>query len=49
MTPSEASEGINEKAVLSKLQNNREVREPLFQFGQLVRTADIKKNFLGKR
>ena len=44
MTPIQASKK-NEKEVYSNLKDNREVRKPKFNLGQLVRTADIKRVF----
>ena len=41
MTPIQASKKSNEKEVYSNLKDNREVRKPKFNLGQLVRTADI--------
>ena len=45
MTPPQASKKSNEKLVYSNLKDNREVRKPKFNLGQLVRTADIKRVF----
>ena len=42
MKPIDASKKSNETEVYSNLQDNREVRKPNFNLGQLVRTADIK-------
>ena len=44
-TPFQASEKSNEKLVYSNLKDNREVRKPKFNLGQLIRTPDIKKVF----
>ena len=44
-TPIQASKKSNEKIVYSNLKDNREVRKPKFQLGQLPRTADIKRVF----
>ena len=45
MTPIQASKKSNEKIVYNNLKDNREVRKPKFNLGQLVRTADIKRVF----
>ena len=45
MTPVQASKKSNEKDFDSNLKDNREVRKPKFNLGQLVRTADIKRSF----
>ena len=45
MTPIPASKKSNAKEVYSNLKDNREVRKPKFNIGQLVRTADIKRVF----
>ena len=45
MAPIQASEKSNEKEVYSNLKDNREVRKPKFNQGQLVRTADEKRVF----
>ena len=45
MTPLEASSEKNEKLGYSNLRDNREVRNPKFNLGQLVRTSDIRKVF----
>ena len=45
MTPNQASKNINEKLVFSNLRDDRVKRQPNFNLGQLVRTADIKKVF----
>ena len=45
MTPIQASEKSNENEVYSTLKDNREFRNPKFNLGQIVRTADIKKVF----
>ena len=47
MTPIQASEKAKEKEVYSNLKENRELRKPKFNLGQLVGTGDIKK-FFGK-
>ena len=46
MIPIGASKKWNEKEVFSNLQDKREERKPKKKIGQLVRTADIKKEFL---
>ena len=45
MTPLEASSEKNEKLGYSNLRDNREVRNPKFNLGQLVRTSAIRKIF----
>ena len=45
MTSIQASKKANEKEVSSNLKDNREVRKPKFNLGQLVRTGDIEKVF----
>ena len=45
LTPIQASKQLKEKEVYSNLIDNREVRKPKFNLGQLVRTFDIKKTF----
>ena len=45
MAPIQASKKINEKVVYNNLQDKRQKQSPIFQLGQLVRTADIKKVF----
>ena len=45
MTPSQASKKSNENDVYSNLKDNREIRNPKIQLGQLVRTAENKKVF----
>ena len=45
MTPIQAFKKSNEKEVYSNLKDNREVRKPNFNLGQLVRTADYRKVF----
>ena len=45
MTQFQASTNSNEKVVHNNLKDNREVRKPNFNLGDLVRTADIKKVF----
>ena len=45
MTPVQASKESNDKAVIDKLKDNREIQKPKFNLGQLVRTADIKRVF----
>ena len=45
MTPVQASRKSNEKLVYSNLRDDREKQHPKFNLGQLVRTADIKKEF----
>ena len=44
-TPIQASKKSNEKLVYSNLKDNREIQKPIFNLGQLVRTADFKKVF----
>ena len=41
MTPIQASIKTNVKIVYNNLKDNREIRKPKFNLGQLVRTADI--------
>ena len=43
MTPIQASKKSNEKAVFDNPKNNREIQNPKFQLGDLVRTSDIRK------
>ena len=45
MKPIDASKKSNEKLVYSNLQDKRKKLNPKFKFGQLVRTADIKRVF----
>ena len=45
MTPVQANKKSNEKEVYSNLRDNREIRKPKFNLGQLVRTADVKRVF----
>ena len=45
MTPNQANKKSNQKLVYNNLKDNREVRKPKFNLGQLVRTADIKRVF----
>ena len=45
MTPIQASKNTNEKLVYSNLQDKRRKHNPEYKLGQLVRTADIKRNF----
>ena len=45
MTPIQASKKSNEKIVYNNLKDAREIQEPKFKLGQLVRTADIKRVF----
>ena len=45
MTPVEASKKSNEKIVYNNLKDDRKIRKPKFNLGQLVRTADIKRDF----
>ena len=45
MTPIQGSKKENEKEVYSNLKDKREVREPKFNLGQLVRTGGITKVF----
>ena len=44
-TPIQASKKTNEKLVFSNLEDKRQKQTPKLQQGQLVRTADIKRNF----
>ena len=44
-TPIQASKRAHKKEVYSNLKDNRKVRKPKFNQGQLVRTGDIKKVF----
>ena len=45
MKPIDASNKSNQKLVYNNLKDDREVRKPKLKFGDLVRTADIKKVF----
>ena len=45
MTPIQASKKINEKLVFSNLRDDRIKRQPKFELGDLVRSADIKRVF----
>ena len=45
MTPIQASKKSNEKIVYTNLQDRRLKQLPKFKLGQLVRTADMKRNF----
>ena len=45
MTPIQASKNVNEKSVYNNPEDNREIQEPNFKLGQLVRTADIRRVF----
>ena len=45
MTPIETRKQSNEKEVYSNFKDNRDVRKPKFNLGQLFLTADIKKDF----
>ena len=45
MTPNQASKKLNGKAVFDTLRDKSENQKPKFKFGQLVRTAHIKKVF----
>ena len=45
MTPIQASKISKEKSVYNNLKDDRDVRIPKNTLGQLVRTADIKKDF----
>ena len=45
MTPIQASKKSNEKLVYNNLKDDREIQKPKYKFGQLVRTADIKRVF----
>ena len=45
MKPIDASKKSNQKLVYNNLKDDREVRKPKFNLGQLVRTADTKRVF----
>ena len=45
MTPIQASEKLNQKLIYKNLKDDREVQNPKFNLGQLVRTTDIKRVF----
>ena len=45
MTPIQASKKSNEKLVYSNLQDKRKILDPKYKLGQLVRTADIVREF----
>ena len=45
MTPIQASKKSDEKIVYNNLRDDRVKQLPKFKFGQLVRTADIKRVF----
>ena len=45
VTPIQTSKKANEKEVYSNLKDNREIRKPKFNLGQIVRTGDFKKTF----
>ena len=45
MAPIQVSTKSNQKEVYSNLEDNRKVRKPELNLGQLVRTATIKKVF----
>ena len=45
MTPIQASKKLNQKLIYKNLKDDREVQNPKFNLGQLVRTADIKRVF----
>ena len=45
MTPIPASKKVKGKIVFNNLKDNKEVRKPKINLGQLVRTGDIKKFF----
>ena len=45
MTPIQSSKKPNEKGVYNNLRDKREILNPKYKLGQLVRTADIKKVF----
>ena len=45
MKPIDASNKSNQKLIDNNLKDDREVREPKFKLGDLVRTADIRKVF----
>ena len=48
MTPIQTSKKSNKKEVYSNFKDNREVRVPKFNLGQLVPTAEIKKKYSQK-
>ena len=43
MTPIQAIKKVNEKVVYTNLQDRRNIHNPKYKLGQLVRTADIKR------
>ena len=45
MKPFDASKKITDKTVLENILDKRKNRKPQFQFGDLIRTADMKKTF----
>ena len=45
ITPNQTSKKANEKLVYSTLKDDREKQKPKYKLGQLVRSADIKRNF----
>ena len=45
MKPIDASKKSNQKLIFNNLKDNREVQNPKFNLGQLVRTTDIKRVF----
>ena len=45
MTSFQASKTSNGKEVYSNLKDNKDVRKPKFNLGDLVRTADIERVF----
>ena len=45
MTPTQVSKKSNGKAVINNFEKNREIGKPKIRLGQLVRTADIKRDF----
>ena len=48
MTPIQASKKSNDKLVYSKLKDDREIQKPKYKLGDLVRTADILKEYSQK-
>ena len=46
MTPVDASKKSNKEGVYSNFPDKREKPKPIFNLGQLVPTADIKKNLV---
>ena len=45
MTPNQTSKKSNEKEVYSNLQDRRVRQQPIYELGQLVRSADFKRVF----